>query len=132
MERFYTSREEAEKFAELGVKTETADLYLIGDHKFPDSIPFGMTYEIIMQVRYDIGIWPCWSASALLDMLPSTIKINDDELEFSFQMTKDGENNRYQVSYVGKVYELTQSGDDFIQALVNMISYLAKVKQIKK
>ena len=76
MNKICTSLEQSRKLIELGIDTKTADMYW---HK-----KFDGTYSLRtdnLMVKLDT---PCWSLSALINVLPRSIKFKDDNYYLRF------------------------------------------------
>jgi hypothetical protein len=129
--RLYTDREQSDTLEKAGLKGETSDLV------YPEKTDGGH-YDIPsmregMEGRNDI---PCWSAGALLEIIPEKIKAvnvkHDYEWEFSFDKLKD----KYVVSYTNPVldfYEETpvyEAYGDLMEVLVKTVKYLLENKRI--
>lgn len=79
----YTDIEQSKKLSEI-LPLESADFFWIIGHLHTD----GPRYEIIRsrnEVSEPENYWPCWSLSALLDVLPYTIKDHNDR-NFYFKL----------------------------------------------
>lgn len=111
MKGFYTSKEQSRTLESLGLKWETCDLV------YPEKACGGY-YDIPSQkesIDTDNPSWsiPCWSAGALMEVLPEKVKAvnmkHDYEWEFTFEKMKD----RYLLCYSNPVLDFYEDGNPF-------------------
>ena len=78
-----TTREQSERLLALGLKKETADMYLqsVLNDKWSPFVPIAFPYsdrpeEIIAPDV--VNVIPAWSLHRLIEIIPSNIKVEDD------------------------------------------------------
>lgn len=122
-----TTREQSERLLALGMKPETADMYL----KY-DGNPYLVTYTLTAKDRLVPYILkekdiPAWSLSRLLELLPTNIKIGNRENVFC--LFHDNENKLWNLSYPCIEYFETESP---FESCISAISWLIDNGQFNK
>lgn len=108
----YTDISQSKKLLALGVSPESADMCYFERIAFIEGTP---------KVGYKEGITdgiPCWSLSALLDLMPADCGI-------------DKESNKYVASYVAPHSVLEWDGNTPLEAAFNMVCWLINNNCIK-
>ena len=121
MVRGYTTIEQSKKLVELGLDPSTADMYY-----FLDPTPAGNIYHLAVQ-RVDVGIKnlpqynegdiPCWSLSALLELMPY------------YEIAKD--TDYIVIDSIGDYALKTEGDETLLDVVVNMLCELIEQKHIK-
>lgn len=111
----HTSLEQSKALIKLGLDEKTADLTIVSN----DSTP----YIHINGLKRGNKEYPCWSAEALLDILPKYIcDVDNEEYSFNIEKTEDG--NTY---FIGYKYVDRLDYDYLIDATGELIVVLCKV-----
>ena len=71
MVRYYTSIEQSKHLLELGIDTNTADMYYT---KIYNTFTCKDEYEVIVSPKNKSDDIPCWSVGALIDLMPEQIR----------------------------------------------------------
>ena len=106
-----TSREQSERLLELGLKKETADMYL-----YQHILEWKSSLE---PVDDEVCI-PAWSLSRLIELMPYCIKVND--IAWVFSMSQDYV--RYDMHGSQKAYIGLQMNDDPYSAVIDCMQWL--------
>ena len=113
-----TSIEQSKKLIELGIDVNTADM---------DYVPFTNNpaeYDCVINVwnnEHEEDWIPAWSLSALLELIPDKISINNESYYLSF--TKKGVEFRGPITWDGqkaKTFEM----DNILDAAFEMVCWL--------
>ena len=119
----YTDINQSKKLAEI-LPLESADmLFQLGEDKYADSIRAPLTKEHWEQMMPDIK--PCWSLSALLELMPQRIVGPFGEL-WHLGLEKDWDKVSYIVYYENKNSFVQRKAKDPIDACIEMIEWLIK------
>lgn len=112
-----TTREQSEKLIALGLKPETADMYLekcrlpeAGDY-YLHTLIMNIDAEHWFRSRINRDIIPAWSLSRLLELLPTQIKIGSTS-EDIFGLYHENNGKKWNLSYLGIQYFETESPFD--------------------
>lgn len=138
----YTSIEQSKKLLELGLSPESADLkfkYDYNEHRCVE-IPM-MVIVPNWDDEYNKDI-PCWSLSALLELMPKGIFIEDkdyiiDITPVGYVTSKNPFDCTWQVSYFDSEnedddYLVSKVNKNLIEAAYNMVVWLLENNYIKK
>ncbi len=120
----YTTIEQSKKLLELGLKPDTADMYWMDWKRDTNSITIPNIKGVI-----DEKDLPCWSAGALMDLLPTTIWNEDTEDSFDLFFTKDND-TEYSISYYNDYENPFAEYGGLIDTLVKTIEWLLINKYI--
>lgn len=74
----YTTMEQSKKLLELGLSPETADMHYI-NNQYPGCVPYNEMLNNKNPWLKGIGLFPCWSLSALLIILAKKALEYDDD-----------------------------------------------------
>ncbi len=123
-----TDLEQSKKLAEF-LSIDSADMYY-----FLDPTPAGNIYHLTMQrvdvgiknfPRYDEGDIPCWTVSAIIELLPYDIKGHNlaiyksycpNKKTFAYELSYEGDFSDYELSIL-----VSTSSIELIDACVEMI-----------
>lgn len=121
----YTSIEQSKALMHLGLDEKTADMTIISDAI--DAYPH--TAETRGKKEY-----PCWSAEALLEILPDEVYVDEEEDTGYLTILKEGDT--YIVSYDSKqrideeLVFIESTGEDLADVLFKVIEWLLTNKLI--
>lgn len=139
----FTSIEQSKKLLELGIKPETADMeykcvgFTMHTNRPTDDFRYKLMLkecDIPHEAKYDV---PCWSAAALIDLMPFAIQKDGEEYEL--HIGKD-ETWYYRISYfriseygmyIPEMTEWGNSDENFIDVCFQMIMTLVDNGYIK-
>lgn len=112
MKRRYTTEEQSENLIKLGVDVSTADMrYTV----FNNNIPWVWDGKVLEK-----GAIPCWSESALIALLPTTDKRDEDYV--SVESHCDYHEVSYMNCWDGKK-KVTSSTECLFDALYEMVCW---------
>ena len=129
----YTNKEQSKKLVELGIDVNTADMWYP-----PSLIKYGVVNEwwenptIIKDIEHsklkkEYHI-PCWSLSALLDLIPPYLGEFNDGIDFGFGKAMNGKwySAHYLQTYPnGDIKSVkTITGDTAVDAAFEMVCWL--------
>jgi hypothetical protein len=119
MAQIATTIEQSKKLVELGLSADTADMYY----------PLPCDESDLPQVgECCFGCTPAWSLSALIELMPNKICIDNENYHINF--------NKKEVAYKGRITWEGQLGitiidDNLINAVFKMICYLLENNFLK-
>lgn len=120
MNRFYTTVEESKHLLELGLSADTADMFW---PNAPITVP-------CVKDGNPMGVHiPCWSLSALLEMMPRWIRFEGKVADFILEKNPDG---RYSLSYSNTRSSKYTFNESLIEASYSMVCDLLEHNYIKK
>ena len=123
MDKICTSLEQSKKLVELGIDENTADMCWSMD--MPD-LPTLLAYPITDCDNWEYKI-PAWSFTALIELMPDKISINNESYYLSF--TKKSVEFRGPITWDGqktKSFEM----DNILDAAFEMVVWLKKNNKI--
>ena len=124
-----TSIEQSKKLVKLGIDTSTADMCYREVAYNPDDNHVWQLYAFYYVIDY--GDIPAWSLSALLELMPYEVVLDEDE---SLILGIHKEDSQYYFdynnTYSGEIHIDTLMCDDPIDAAVEMIVWLKENKYI--
>lgn len=120
----YTTLEQSKALMHLGLDEKTADLTITSNAITP--------YIHIKGLKRGSKEYPCWSAEALLELLPSEVFIKEKEDTAYLKIMKVG---AYIVSYDSKERDgipnyIHSMGDDLADVLFKIVEWLLTNKLI--
>lgn len=121
----YTTVEQSKKLLELGLNSETADMYYDGYGKLPVGYPGILMHK--NSFEYDT---PCWSLGALMELMPK-IKEDEDDGGCYPTLCKGYNTNKWHCVYRSSIY-ITDWCDTSINAAFDMVVWLLENGYIKK
>ena len=113
MSKICTSLDQSKRLIELGIDIKTADMY----YWCGSDLNIG-GYNAIDE-ELDI---PAWSLSALLELLPDKIQVNNEN--YYLNLHKNGVEYRGPITWDGQKCVLSFGGIDLINAVFQAISFL--------
>ena len=120
----HTTLEQSKALIHLGLDEKTADLTIISN----DTTPYFHTKKS----KRGSKEYPCWSAEALLEILPSEVYIEEEDDTAYLKIIKDG--CTYTVSYYSKdrinLNFIDAMGEDLADVLFKVIEWLLTNKLI--
>lgn len=121
----YTSIEQSKALVQLGLDEKTADLTIISDSTTP--------YIHIDGLKRGNKEYPCWSAEALLDIIPKHICMEDGK-DYSLVIEKTDDDIAYFIGYhdvdmLRYEYVIEETGE-LIPTLFKIIEWLLTYKLI--
>lgn len=123
-----TTREQSEKLLALGVKPETADMY-IDKHGQPCCLP----YSRMDGHREQTELCPAWSLGRLIDMVPDCIRqVTANDLYFQITPEPDYcfvDYVDYEAEYRNVVSE---EGSNIFDVIIRMIGWLIENEYFKE
>ncbi len=128
MNKICTSIEQSQKFIELGISLDTADMYHAPDANIIVAEPYITKAENETLIPAYKGAIPAWSFSALLGLMPDKISINNESYYLFF--TKKSVEFRGPITWDGqkaKSFEM----DNILDAAFEMICWLIEQGFIK-
>ena len=129
----HTSIEQSKALMHLGLDEKTADLTIISN----DIVPYFHTKES----KRGSKEYPCWSAEALLDILPKNVykeedddTVDNEDLEYSLDIDKTEDDTyfigyRYEDIVAYKHYVIQEEGE-LISVLFKIVEWLLTNKFI--
>jgi len=127
MNKICTSLEQSKKLMELGIDINTADIiYTTFYDKISKNLP--MPKEVYDILKYPIDgdkCTPAWSLSALIELMPDKISINNESYYLSFK--KNGVEFRGPITWEGQK-SISLEMDNILDAVFEMI---VKLKELK-
>ena len=125
--RAYTTIEQSRKLAEI-LPLESADMCYSNDGTTIkiDANP----YLVRKKMWQDIGVIPCWSLAALLDVLPNNENISTNLSKGGYRISTLEYTNSWFVDYEDEINGLNNcvtSADNPVDACVAMIEKLHKL-----
>lgn len=135
-----TSIEQSKKLLNLGLDPSTADMYYsyYGNSRYNPTIAYKGQQWFLCQIRNSLhDDIPCWSLTALLELMP--LFIRTDNGDYNFSLARGGA-GAYTFSYIHSLKEpwelgynlrLTTHKDSVIDAAFEMICWLIEQGHIK-
>lgn len=122
-----TTKEQGQRLLDSGVDVNTADMSY-------QSIGLTATPYHLLDDRYKKhpDTFPAWSASAMMRMLPSSIKINGEEHDLQLSRTDNGIWYVHYFSIYGIVVLKSNDNKNLIDVLVSAVEQLASDGFIKQ
>ena len=117
---------QSKKFIKLGLDFNTADMY----YSLKNPIHAEVLYNHCDKSFFDIREWiPAWSLNALLNLMPSIIRLRDHS--FTIHIGKLADEEHWYISYEweGHVYQVSKG--TLINAAFEMVVWLIEQRHIK-
>lgn len=139
----YTSIEQSKKLLELGLNPDTADMYWTPDADTVVPAPYITKTDNETLIPAYKGAVPCWSLSALMNLLPPSIQTGEgmhNQYEIDIRKYWGDEENLYQIAYGNdrgfseEWHDMINTGEEenLIDAAFQMVVWLLENNYIKK